>query len=108
MKNSETDNNNSFAENVRNPFPKKWLKFKVINVDKDFLTVVDQTSKKYKINLNQEENKWLLDERFLHNDVFFGEFINSSLVIRQIPEVNGAIRGNRPSYWKSFGTIWWF
>ncbi|MFL2510155.1 MAG: penicillin-binding protein 1A [Alphaproteobacteria bacterium] len=90
-KHNDTSTNDSFAENVKNPFPKKWLKFKVINVDKDFLTVVDETSKKYKINLNQEENKWLLDEKFLFNDIIFAEFVNSSLVIRQIPEVNGAI-----------------
>ncbi len=90
-KHNEADFNNSFAENIKNPFPKKWLKFKVINADKGFLTVVDKTSKKYKINLNHEENKWLLDEEFLYDDVFFGEFINSSLIVRQIPEVNGAI-----------------
>ena len=91
LANNATDTFDSFAKNVKNPFPKKWLKFKVINVDKNLLTVVDQSSKKYNIDLNQEENKWLLDEKFLDNDVFFAEFVNKSLILRQIPEVNGAI-----------------
>ena len=32
-----------------------------------------------------------MDERFLYKDVFFAEFLNSSLIIRQVPKVNGAI-----------------
>ncbi len=90
-KNDETDTYNNFARNVKNPFPKKWLKFKVIKINKDFLTVVDETKKKHKIDLNHEDNKWLLDEQFFYDDVFFGEIVNSSLIIRQIPKVNGAI-----------------
>ncbi len=91
LKNGETDTHNNFAKNVKNPFPKKWLKFKVIKINKDFLTVVDETTKKHKIDLNHEDNKWLLDEQFFYDDVFFGEIVNSSLVIRQIPKVNGAL-----------------
>ena len=91
VKNNETDTFDSFAKNVKSPFPKKWLKYKVIDVDKNILTVISEDSKKYKIYLNQEENKWLLDEKFLYGDIFFAEFVNSSLIIRQIPEVNGAI-----------------
>ncbi|MDC0192688.1 PBP1A family penicillin-binding protein [Alphaproteobacteria bacterium] len=90
-KNNKTDTHDNFATNIKNPFPKKWSKFKIININKDFLTVVDEIKKTYIINLNNKENKWLLREKFLYNDVFFAEFVNSSLIIRQVPKVNGGI-----------------
>ncbi len=90
-KNNEADTHDNFATNIKNPFPKKWSKFKIININKDFLTVVDEIKKTHTINLNHEKNKWLLKEKFLYDDVFFAEFVNSALIIRQVPKINGAI-----------------
>ncbi len=89
--NNESDNFESFAKSVINPFPKKWFKFKISKIHKDFLIVINEDNKQYRIDLNHEENKWLLDEKFTNNDIIFAEFIDSSLVIRQTPLVNGAI-----------------
>mgnify|MGYP001478313118 CR=1 FL=1 len=45
----------------------------------------------YKINVNFNDNKWLINEKFSVGDIIFIENLDGNYVIRQIPEVNGAI-----------------
>ena len=55
------------------------------------MTVRNQKNKIENINLNLEKNIWLIKEKFNIGDIFFVENINKSLVIRQIPNINGAM-----------------
>jgi len=82
---------NDFQKKLINPFPNKWKIFQINKVNKKILNVKDLKNNFYKINLNSDSNAWLNNEKFKKGDIFFGEFINSELTIKQVPEVNGGI-----------------
>ncbi len=74
-----------------NPFYPEW---KVVIIDelyKGEIKVFDQSNSKLSINLNNNANKWLLDENFNKGDVIYVQKINDEYIIRQEPKVNGAI-----------------
>ena len=58
---------------------------------KKILYTIDARKNNYNINLEIDENNWLINEKFKKGDIFFAEYINLQYVVRQIPEVNGAI-----------------
>ena len=80
----------------KNPFPGIWQLYQVVEVLDDVLNVIDIDNKIYKIDLLSQKNRWLEKEYFNSNDIFFGQFIDKKLIIRQVPEVNGAIIAINP------------
>ncbi len=84
-------NFDTFIKEIKSPFPDNWKIYQTISSEKNIIIVRDKNNKKFNINLNLEENKWLAKEKFISGDIFFAEIKNSDLIIRQIPEVNGAI-----------------
>ena len=82
---------NDFSKGIKNPLPKKWNLVQIVDISSEILTVRDKKNIYQNINLNSQENKWLLKENFFLGDIFFIEIIDEELVIRQIPKVNGAI-----------------
>ena len=78
-------------DKIKNPFPDNWKIYQVINSKKNTIIVKDVNNSILNVNLNSEENNWLIKEKFVSGDIFFAELIDSNLIIRQIPEVNGAI-----------------
>ena len=81
----------NFSLNIKNPFPQKWQITQVTNVLDKKLIIRNIYNNEAKINLNSDENKWLLNEDFILGDIFFTENVKDNLIIRQIPSVNGAI-----------------
>ncbi len=78
--------------NKINPFQNIWTPVFVLqNKFNEILTVIDNSKKVYEIDLFSKENNWLKKEKFIKGDVFFIENKGSALIIRQVPEVNGAI-----------------
>ncbi len=79
-------------EDFKNPFSEKWILVQLTeNLSNKLLAVIDVNKKKYKIDLKLDDNLWLRNNDFLKGDIFFIEEIKKSYIIRQIPEVNGAI-----------------
>jgi penicillin-binding protein 1A len=76
---------------IKNPFPNKWFLTKIDKVGSDKLFLSSNKLKNIEVNLIQKTNKWLIDKKFEKEDLLFVEKINSTYVIRQIPNVNGAI-----------------
>ena len=87
-------NNILFSEkllsNVYNPFPDKWDLVIVEKVKNNSIQIRFLDNSKDIINLSLS-NKWLEEENFNINDVFFVEKLNGELIIRQTPKANGAI-----------------
>ncbi len=84
IKNIDMYNNN-------NPFYPKW---EVVIIDKVFqkkIEVINQQKNKFKINLDNEFNNWLLNSTFNKGDVIYIEIKNNTFIICQEPKVNGAI-----------------
>ena len=73
-----------------NPFPKKWKVSQVIKKNKDNLVIIDKDLIKEKIYFNNN-NEWLSHSDFQIGDIFYTEKISDEIIIRQLPEVNGAI-----------------
>ncbi len=74
-----------------NPFFSEW---EVVIIDKVYETkidVYDLSKKKLIIDLNNQFNKWLLNEQFNKGDVIYIKKENNYNVINQEPKVNGAI-----------------
>ena len=84
-------NNDNIPKNLINPFPLLWQLFQITDINNEILVVRSIDESIFKINLNSENNKWLIKEKFQIGDIFFGENTSTDLIIRQIPEVNGAI-----------------
>ena len=82
---------NNALKNIKNPFPDRWNLWQVTNIDDTFLNVINNIGESNIINLNLKENIWLLKEKFIIGDIFFAEIQLKELIIRQIPEINGAI-----------------
>ncbi len=75
-----------------NPYPQSWIPINILeNINKNYLIAKDSNNLEYKINLQISENKWLANQNFLKGDVLFIEKKDEELIIRQLPEVNGAI-----------------
>ena len=83
--------NIELLDDINNPFPKKWFVVQINKIISKNLEVKDYKNNLYKINLDSENNNWLLDEIFNLGDIFFVENIKNELIIRQVPKVNGAI-----------------
>ena len=82
---------NDYSKDIKNPFPDSWELFQVLEVFNKYLIVRNKENINLKIDLNSKNNNWLIDEKFRIGDIFFGNFVNLELVIKQVPEVNGAI-----------------
>ena len=82
---------NNFSKGILNPLPRKWSLFQIVDIANEILIVRDKKNHYKNIDLKSQNNNWLLKEDFFKGDIFFAEFISTELVIRQIPEVNGAI-----------------
>ena len=86
-----------FIENINsiekiNPYNDKWFPVLINDISETKeLTTYDINYKKHNIDLNIEENKWLKKILFNKGDVIFLENIEGKNVIRQTPQVNGAI-----------------
>ncbi len=76
---------------IKNPFPNKWFLTKIEKVVANKLFLSSTILENIEIDLKLQPNKWLLNNQFNKNDLLFIENINSSYVVRQIPDVNGAI-----------------
>ena len=92
----ENTSNENFIEKQTyydslNPFLKSWIPTIIINTKDKKIFLKDSNNFNYDIDLNDKENKWLLNEKFEKGDVLYIEKLNSTFVIRQIPKVNGAI-----------------
>ena len=78
-------------EEFSNPIPEKWFLLQVTDINIKSLQTIDSQNNKYIIDLNLEENSWLKNVIFKKGDIFFIEQKNQLNIIRQLPEVNGAI-----------------
>ena len=76
---------------IKNPFPNKWEIVKIIEIQNDELVAEDKLKNIYKIDLNSIQNEWLKKSKFFIGDLIYLENISSEWVIRQLPDVNGAI-----------------
>ena len=76
---------------IKNPFPNKWFLTKIEKVSLDKLFVSSNNLKNIEVDLNLKTNQWLVNQKFEKNDLLFIEKNNLSYVVRQIPNVNGAI-----------------
>jgi len=76
---------------IKNPFPNKWFLTKIEKVGLNKLFLLNRNSINIEVDLSLKANKWLIDKKFKKNDLLFVEKNNLSYVIRQIPNVNGAI-----------------
>ena len=76
---------------IKNPFPNKWFLTKIDKVGSDKLFLSNNKLKKIEVDLNVKTNKWLINKKFQKDDLLFIEKYNLSYVIRQTPNVNGAI-----------------
>ena len=93
LKNSKIIGKNlhKIRKKFKNPFPNKWKIFQIVNILEKKIKVIDQEGFQNIINLNSDNNKWLLNTNFSIGDIFFGEFLANELIIRQTPKVNGGI-----------------
>ena len=76
---------------IKNPFPNKWFLTKIEKVSSDKLFLSSNNLKNIEVDLNLKTNRWLINQKFEKNDLLFIEKYNLSYVVRQIPNVNGAI-----------------
>jgi len=84
-------NVDNFLIDIKNPFPEKWIIYHIVDINNSSLNVASMTNNYQIIDLNTQDNNWLIKEKFNIGDVIFAESVNTKLVIRQIPKVNGAI-----------------
>ncbi len=76
---------------IKNPLPNKWLLAKVDEVKTKKLLLTNQNLIKIEVDLRNDFNKWLFDKKFRIGDLLFVEKIETSYVIRQVPQANGGI-----------------
>ncbi len=82
--------NNINYYNSINPFNLKWIPVMVLENNTKKLTTTDHENNIHLVDLEIKENKWLLNEKFKNGDIIFIEKTNEN-IIRQIPDVNGAM-----------------
>ena len=84
-------NNQVFYDQI-NPFYKKWIPVYITKIEEKNLFVKDKLSLEYLINLSTKQNLWLKNYNFQIGDVIFMEIKeNKEFIVRQIPNINGAI-----------------
>ena len=83
-------NKKNFYKN-ENPFYPKWQVVYIDNVNKKNIDVYNLSEEKFKIDLDNQFNDWLLKVNFKKGDVIYVEKKNSTFIINQEPKVNGAI-----------------
>ncbi len=74
-----------------NPFLNSWKLVFITKVNEYSLLSIDLNKKKYRIDLNLNPNSWLSKKNFKKGDVILIEIKANNPIIRQVPEVNGAI-----------------
>ena len=74
-----------------NPFYPKWQVVYIDNVNKKNIDVYNLSKEKFKIDLDNQFNNWLLKVNFKKGDVIYIEKKNNTVIINQEPKVNGAI-----------------
>ncbi len=80
-----------FLEKI-NPFSNKWFPVLITDFSSNkIFSAYDLYLEEHVVNLKIKENQWLENILFKEGDIIFLEKINSENIIRQIPEVNGAI-----------------
>ncbi len=87
-------NNDTFiniSKKIINPFPDKWFLAKIENIKKNKLYLSKSKNIKFELDLLNDSNNWLSNVKFFKNDILFVERLEKDYVIRQIPDVNGAI-----------------
>ena len=77
--------------NKNNPFVSKWETVIIDSIHKEKLYAINLNNIKLEINLENKSNNWLLNESFNKGDVIYIEKNKNSLIIKQEPNVNGAI-----------------
>ena len=86
-----------FIENITsiekiNPFTDKWFPVLIEKItSKRELSTYDFHFKTHNVDLNIEENKWLKNILFNKGDIIFIENVEGKNIVRQTPQVNGAI-----------------
>jgi len=78
-------------EKIKNPFPNKWMLAKIDRVDSFKLFLTNEEMLKLEVDLSQNSNKWLVNQKFKKGDLLFIEKKDSLNVVRQVPLANGAI-----------------
>jgi len=76
---------------IKNPFPHKWEIYLVQDVLDKKIIIRNKINEIRSLFLDSINNNWLIDEKFYKDDILFIENIKGELVIRQIPQVNGAM-----------------
>ena len=76
---------------IKNPFPHKWEIYLVQDVLDKKVIIRNKINEIRSLFLDSINNNWLIDEKFYKDDILFIENIKGELVIRQIPQVNGAM-----------------
>ena len=87
---------NKFQKNkdlyiLNNPFYPKWMSVFIEKVNETNIEVINHSKIKFKIDLNNQYNSWLLDQVFNEGDVIYVEKVDDEYIIVQEPKVNGAI-----------------
>ena len=75
----------------KNSFPNKRKIVQIKKNNKNLIYFLDENNTELIIDLNFSENEWLKKEVFTIGELFFVEIFKRNLIIRQIPNVNGAI-----------------
>ncbi|PPR45586.1 MAG: Penicillin-binding protein 1A [Alphaproteobacteria bacterium MarineAlpha5_Bin7] len=91
LKNSKTNliSDESYIDNFKNPFPKKWKLYQIIDLNNDTIRVIDKEGNMTSLDFVLE-NKWIKDYKFKIGDIFYAEY-KDELIIRQLPQANGGI-----------------
>ncbi len=78
--------------NNKNPHKSKWSPVYIFKISpNNDLGVIDFSKDEHIISIDTKENNWLKNTKFKVGDVIFVENLNSNKIIRQAPNVNGAI-----------------
>jgi len=76
----------------QNPFPNSWIPVVIIDsIEKNKYLAKDKDNNILTIDISNENNKWLRNNKFNISDVIFIETINDQNLIRQVPEANGGL-----------------
>ena len=75
----------------KNPFYPNWQEVIIDKVNKTNIEVYNLSKEKLIIDLDNQYNDWLFNEKFIKGDVIYLEKKNKDYIINQEPEVNGAI-----------------
>ena len=92
-----------FHKQIKNPFPHKWEIYQVLDRFDKKLIIGNKEHKVKNLFLDSADNNWLIDEKFYKGDILFIENVMGELVVRQIPQVNGAIIAIDPHSGKVLG-----